>query len=72
MIQIPANLAQRILEAARIAALMHHEDEQGAHPNRNAGGAGLAVVDDGLYSTDGDGASSSADLGWFGGAPRIR
>jgi hypothetical protein len=55
MTQIPANLAQRILDAARIAAAMHRESSPAQLATySNAGGAGLAVVDhDGRYSTDG-------------------
>lgn len=52
MTHLPANLAQRILDAARIAAAMHQE--QTRQSTFNAGGAGRAVVDhDGTYSTDG-------------------
>ena len=54
MIQIPADLGQRILDAARIAAAMHEQ-----HPERdtiaNAGGAGRSVV------IDHDGAPTSTD-----------
>jgi hypothetical protein len=49
MIQIPADLGQRILDAARIAAAMHHE-QGGIAPDRDttvhAGGAGRTVVID--------------------------
>lgn len=58
MIQIPADLGQRILDAARIAAAMHEQSQ--AHSGRdtiaNAGGAGRSVVidhDGGSTSTDG-------------------
>ena len=55
MIQLPANLGQRILDAARIAAAMHQElPLQFNLANNNAGGAGRAVDDhDGLTSMDG-------------------
>jgi hypothetical protein len=55
MIQIPANLAQRILDAARIAVLLHEEGARRDDRERlNAGGAGLARVgdDDGRYVKD--------------------
>jgi hypothetical protein len=40
MIQIPANLAQRILDAARIAAAMHEEGLRQQLIPVTAGGAG--------------------------------
>ena len=62
MIQLPANLAQRILDAARIAAAMH--EQSGATSDRDAtvhaGGAGRTVVidhDGRLNTTDGTPAS---------------
>ena len=59
MIQIPADLGQRILDAARIAAAMHHQGETLSVQRAtiaNAGGAGRSVVidhDGALTSTDG-------------------
>jgi hypothetical protein len=60
MIQIPADLGQRILDAARIAAAMHEQEQQGAvlvgrDTIANAGGAGRSVV------MDHDGGSTSRD-----------
>lgn len=46
MISIPTDLAQRILEAARIAAAIHHEQLHEVSSNATAGGAGaLASLD---------------------------
>lgn len=56
MIQLPANLGQRILDAARIAAAMHEQSlRDQLEALTTAGGAGLAVVvdHDGSLSTDG-------------------
>jgi hypothetical protein len=58
MIQIPTDLAQRILDAARIAAAMHRESAPPAHANYlSAGGAGRVVIDhDGSLLMDGSAA----------------
>ena len=59
MIQIPADLGQRILDAARIAAAMH-EQQQGASARDttvHAGGAGRAAA----IVIDHDGRSNSKD-----------
>lgn len=40
MISIPSDLAQRILEAARIAVAIHHEQLHEVSSNAIAGGAG--------------------------------
>ena len=58
MIQIPADLGQRILDAARIAAAMHEQGQaqSGRNTIANAGGAGRSVVidhDGTPISTDG-------------------
>lgn len=52
---LPANLAQRILDAARIAAALHQQSLQTGHtPRPVAGGAGAVVIDhDGRLSRDG-------------------
>ena len=66
MIQIPADLGQRILDAARIAAAMHEQQGQalsGRDTTANAGGAGRSVV------IDHDGGSTSKD---GSPAPRLR
>jgi hypothetical protein len=61
MIQIPADLGQRILDAARIAAAMHEQQQQGASADRDttvhAGGAGRAAA----IVIDHDGRSNSKD-----------
>jgi hypothetical protein len=48
MIQIPADLGQRISDAVRIAAAMHEQEQGEAHAGRDAiayaGGAGRGVV----------------------------
>jgi len=71
MIQTPADLGQRILDAARIAAAMH-EQQQGA-PDRettvHAGGAGRTSVvvmdhDGRLNSKDGTPAPSRLRRWW--------
>jgi hypothetical protein len=46
MISIPSNLAQRILEAARIAAAIHHEQLHEVSSNAIAGGAGALAEPD--------------------------
>src|SRR5690242_3301640 len=56
MIQLPATLGQRILDAARIAAAMHEQSLRANHVTlENAGGAGRDVVvdHDGALSIDG-------------------
>jgi hypothetical protein len=54
MLQLPANLGQRILDAARIAAALHEESLRAQLQTlANAGGAGLAVDHGGSLSTDG-------------------
>jgi hypothetical protein len=67
MIQIPADLGQRILDAARIAAAMHEQQQGGSLLKRdtiaNAGGAGRSAV------MDHDGGSTSKDGSL---APRLR
>ena len=58
MIQTPADLGQRILDAARIAAAMHDQQQQGASDRDttvHAGGAGRTVV------IDHDGRSNPTD-----------
>lgn len=52
---LPANFAQRILDAARIAAALHQQSlEVGQSPRPVAGGAGAVVIDhDGRLSRDG-------------------
>jgi hypothetical protein len=60
MIQIPADLGQRILDAARIAAAMH-EQQQGASDRDttvHAGGAGRAAA---VVVIDHDGRSNPTD-----------
>ena len=49
MIQTPADLGQRILDAARIAAAMHEQQQQGASTSDrdttvHAGGAGRSAA----------------------------
>ena len=59
MIQTPADLGQRILDLARIAAALHEQQEQGASdldPSAYAGGAGRAAT-----VIDHDGRSNSTD-----------
>ena len=67
MIQIPADLGQRILDAARIAAAMHEQQLGVARSEWDApsyaGGAGQRVV------IDHDGAQTSKD---GSPAPRLR
>jgi hypothetical protein len=69
MIQIPADLGQRILDAARIAAAMHEQQQGESLAGRDttayAGGAGrgLVVMDHDGTSTPQDGNSP---------APRLR
>lgn len=60
MIQIPADLGQRILDAARIAAAMHEQGEAASADRAStvhAGGAGRTAVvidhDGRLNTTDG-------------------
>jgi hypothetical protein len=55
MIQLPASLGQRILDAARIAAAMHEQSLRDQLVTlESAGGAGHAVIDhDGSLPTDG-------------------
>ncbi|HEY7116605.1 MAG TPA: hypothetical protein VH475_08465 [Tepidisphaeraceae bacterium] len=84
MIQIPANLGQRILDAARIAAAMHEEaairDRQQKTSNEriDAGGAGRVVSHDDPISRDGTAATprppQSLGLRWSPPPPppRIR
>jgi hypothetical protein len=61
MIQIPADLGQRILDAARIAAAMHEQQQGGIAPDRDttvhAGGAGRAAA----VVIDHDGRSNPTD-----------
>ena len=60
MIQTPADLGQRILDAARIAAAMHEQQQQGASARDttvHAGGAGRTPV----VVIDHDGRSNSKD-----------
>jgi hypothetical protein len=60
MIQIPADLGQRILDAARIAAAMHEQQQQGASDRDttvHAGGAGRAAA----VVIDHDGRSNPTD-----------
>ena len=67
MIQIPTDLGQRILDAARIAAAMHAESAQSPadrDASVHAGGAGRTVV------MDHDGRSNSKDAA--APAPRLR
>ena len=54
MTSFPANLGQRILDAARIATAMHEESLRDQLVNlQNAGGAGRGGSDqDGAISTD--------------------
>ena len=59
MIQLPANLAQRILDAARIAVLLHEEDaRRERNDDLNGGGARMALVGDGA---DADGQYAKDD-----------
>ena len=67
MIQIPTDLGQRILDAARIAAAMHAEQSESPatrDTTAHAGGAGRTVV------IDHDGRSNSKDAA--SPAPRLR
>jgi hypothetical protein len=66
MTSLPANLGQRILDAARIAAAMHEQSLRDQLVNlQNAGGAGRVVIDyDGSISTDGTPLSPDRRAAW--------
>ena len=69
MIQIPTDLGQRILDAARIAAAMHEQAQSSSARDTtvHAGGAGRTVVidhDGRLNTTDGTPAPSRLRRWW--------
>ena len=70
MIQTPADLGQRILDAARIAAALHDDPQQGASGRDttvHAGGAGRTlVIDHDGRSNPTDGTPAPSRLGrWW-------
>ena len=66
MINLPANLGQRILDAARIAAAMHEQTLRDQLVTlESAGGAGHAVIDHDGNQTPQDGSPASRLRRWW-------